>query len=55
MLNLISSRLYCARDICSVLIGEGKMNFSNDHVNELVNPGQSLWKWRTVEDELRGI
>ncbi|KAI0806853.1 hypothetical protein C8Q74DRAFT_1312876 [Fomes fomentarius] len=30
----------------------GKLDFTaND--NELVNPGESLWKWRTVEDQLR--
>ena len=39
--------------VVSVVIGEGKAEFSpND--NELVNPGQKFWKWRTVEDFLRG-
>lgn len=37
-----------------VLVGEGKLNFS-DNANELINPGQSLWKWKTVEEELRGL
>ncbi len=37
----------------SVLIGEGKLDFS-DNSNELINPGQSLWKWKTVEDYLGG-
>ncbi|RPD55669.1 NAD-P-binding protein [Lentinus tigrinus ALCF2SS1-7] len=37
-----------------VLIGEGKLDFS-DNSNELINPGESLWKWRTVEDQLRGL
>ncbi|KAI0696576.1 NAD-P-binding protein [Cerioporus squamosus] len=37
-----------------VLIGEGKLDFS-DNSNELINPGQSLWKWKTVEDHLRGL
>ena len=37
-----------------VHIGEGNLDFTmND--NELVNPGESLWKWRTLEDELRGL
>ena len=41
----------CACD--RVLIGEGALDFSVENDNELVNPGESLWKWRTVEDELR--
>ncbi|KAI0690293.1 hypothetical protein C8T65DRAFT_745886 [Cerioporus squamosus] len=32
----------------------GKMDFSRENANELVNPGESLWKWKTVEDQLRG-
>ena len=55
MLNLMSSRLYCAHDVCSVLYGEEMMDFSNApnaNVNEPVNPGQTLWKWKTVEDHL---
>ncbi|KAI1795638.1 hypothetical protein LXA43DRAFT_1090797 [Ganoderma leucocontextum] len=35
-----------------VVIGEGKVDFS-DNANELVNPGQRFWKWRSIEDELR--
>ncbi|KAI1788943.1 hypothetical protein LXA43DRAFT_974548 [Ganoderma leucocontextum] len=35
-------------DYVIILTGEG-----ND--NEFVNPGQSLWKWKTVEEELRGL
>ena len=35
-----------------VLIGEGKMDFSKND-DELVNPGQSIWKWKTVEDFVR--
>ena len=38
-----------------MLIAEGKIDHSKDNVNELVNPGQTLWKWRTVEDELRAM
>ena len=34
-------------------MGEGKLDFSNDNVNELVNPRQSVWKWKTVEEQLR--
>ena len=35
-----------------VLIGESKMDFSKND-DELVNPGQSIWKWKTVEDLVR--
>lgn len=35
-----------------ILIAEGKMDFSKNH-NELVNPGQKVWKWRTVEEFIR--
>ena len=37
-----------------VLVGQGKMDFSKENADELINPGQSLWKWKTVEDQLRG-
>ncbi|EPT02603.1 NAD-binding protein [Fomitopsis schrenkii] len=40
------------RDHLKVLIGEGKMDFSKNN-NELINPGQSIWKWKTVEDLVR--
>ncbi|RPD57558.1 NAD(P)-binding protein [Lentinus tigrinus ALCF2SS1-7] len=40
-------------DYIRVLIGQGKMDFSRENANELVNPNQSLWKWKTVEDQLR--
>ena len=39
--------------ISRVLMGQGKMDFSSENANEFVNPGQSLWKWKTVEDQLR--
>ncbi|KZT64192.1 NAD(P)-binding protein [Daedalea quercina L-15889] len=32
-----------------ILFGEGKADFSENN-NRLVNPGQSIWKWKTVED-----
>ncbi|RDX47845.1 hypothetical protein OH76DRAFT_1419308 [Lentinus brumalis] len=41
-------------DYIRVLVGQGKFDFSSENANELVNPGQSLWKWKTVEDLLRG-
>ncbi|RDX41012.1 NAD(P)-binding protein [Lentinus brumalis] len=40
--------------IIRVLIGEEKLDFS-DNANELINPGESLWKWKTVEEQLRGL
>ncbi|KAH9942387.1 uncharacterized protein BXZ73DRAFT_97799 [Epithele typhae] len=39
-------------DYIKVVTGEGKLNFSANHDNELINPGQRLWKWKTLEDEL---
>ncbi|KAH8116734.1 NAD-binding protein [Phellopilus nigrolimitatus] len=33
-----------------ILMGEGKLDFSSDNSNELVNPRERLWKWKTVED-----
>ena len=30
------------------------MDFT-DNDEELVNPGESLWKWKTVEEEFRGL
>ena len=37
-----------------VNIAEGKQDFTEND-NELVNPGQKLWKWKTVDDVLRSI
>ncbi|OCH93284.1 NAD(P)-binding protein [Obba rivulosa] len=36
-----------------IIMGEGKLDFSNDNHNELVNPNEELWKWRTVEGFVR--
>ena len=36
-------------------MGEGRLDFSKDNLNELVNPGESLWKWKTVEDQIREL
>ena len=35
-------------------MGEGKMDFGETNDNELVNPGGSLWTWKSVEDYVRG-
>ncbi|KAM5535341.1 hypothetical protein V8D89_011026, partial [Ganoderma adspersum] len=37
-----------------VAMGEGKMDFGETNDNELVNPGGSLWTWKSVEDYVRG-
>ncbi|KAI0737950.1 NAD-P-binding protein [Daedaleopsis nitida] len=37
-----------------VILGEGKVDFT-DNSNELVNPSQSLWKWKTVEEQIRSL
>ncbi len=29
-------------------MGEGRLDFSEDNANELVNPSQSVWKWKTM-------
>ncbi|KZT68006.1 NAD(P)-binding protein [Daedalea quercina L-15889] len=39
-------------DHIKVLIAEGKMDFTKND-NELINPGESIWKWKTVEDIVR--
>jgi hypothetical protein len=36
----------------------GNLDFSEANDNELVNPGQSKWKWKTIEtyaDEVEGM
>ncbi|OJT13021.1 hypothetical protein TRAPUB_10430 [Trametes pubescens] len=37
-----------------VLMGEGKLDFSRDNANSLVNPAEAFWKWKSVADQLRG-
>ena len=34
-------------------MGEGKLDFSIENDNELVNPGQRVWKWGGLEDCVR--
>ena len=41
--------------IGSVVVGEGKADFSADNANDLVNPGEAYWKWKTVEDHVRSL
>ncbi|KIO31662.1 hypothetical protein M407DRAFT_4953 [Tulasnella calospora MUT 4182] len=34
-------------------MGTGTMDYSNDNVNELVNPDESLWKWVSIDGEVK--
>ncbi|KAI0628748.1 hypothetical protein C8Q77DRAFT_1161782 [Trametes polyzona] len=36
-----------------VVVGQGRADFSSANSNELINPGETLWKWRTIEDHVR--
>ncbi|KAL5511054.1 hypothetical protein ACEPAH_4269 [Sanghuangporus vaninii] len=38
-----------------VLMGEGKLDFSQDNSNQLVNPNERLWKWNTIEETVRHV
>ncbi|KAI0675004.1 NAD(P)-binding protein [Trametes maxima] len=42
-------------DYVHVMIGEGRADFSTDNTNELINPAESLWKWKTIEDHVREL
>ena len=37
------------------MMGEGKLDWSDKNDSEFVNPGESLWKWKTLEDEIREV
>ncbi|EMD41175.1 hypothetical protein CERSUDRAFT_121713 [Gelatoporia subvermispora B] len=40
-----------------IIMGEGRLDFSDNNHNEIVNPGQQFWKWHTVDDlvkEMKG-
>ena len=36
------------------VMGEGKLGFSQNE-NELVNPGEKLWKWKTIKDYAKEV
>ena len=38
-----------------VVTGEGKVDFSANNANELVNPCAEFWRWKTVEEHVRGL
>ncbi|OBZ65444.1 putative pinoresinol-lariciresinol reductase 3 [Grifola frondosa] len=42
-------------DHLRILMAEGKLDYSGDNANEIVNPAQSIWKWKTVEDYIREV
>ncbi|KAH9890052.1 NAD-P-binding protein [Cubamyces lactineus] len=42
-------------DHLKLVIAEGKSDFSSDNVKNLINPGETFWKWKTVEDHVRGL
>lgn len=35
-------------------MGEGKLDFSGDNANGLVNPAEAFWKWKSIADQLHG-
>lgn len=36
------------------VMGEGKMDFT-ENTNELINPGEKEWKWKTVQDYAKEV
>ncbi|KLO14005.1 hypothetical protein SCHPADRAFT_967111 [Schizopora paradoxa] len=30
--------------------GEGKLDWSKENSNEIINPGEKLWKWKTIDE-----
>ncbi|KAH9911849.1 hypothetical protein B0H21DRAFT_759098 [Amylocystis lapponica] len=38
-----------------IVMGEGKLDFSKTNANEIANPGQKTWKWKTVEEYMREV
>jgi len=32
------------------LMGEGKIDYSKGNQNELVNPGEGIWKWKSMKE-----
>ncbi|THH05095.1 hypothetical protein EW146_g9997 [Bondarzewia mesenterica] len=35
------------------IMGESKLNFSESNDNELINPDQRIWKWKTLDEYVR--
>ncbi|KAI0700548.1 NAD-P-binding protein [Cerioporus squamosus] len=40
-------------DYIRILMGEGKLDFSGDNANELVNPGETKWRCKSAYDQLQ--
>ncbi|CAF1153587.1 unnamed protein product [Didymodactylos carnosus] len=38
-----------------LLWGEGKMDYSSKNGNELINPGESKWKWKTIKEYAKEV
>jgi len=38
-----------------ILMAEGKMDFTAENDNELINPNQGVWKWKSMEDYVRSV
>ncbi|GJJ09344.1 hypothetical protein Clacol_003566 [Clathrus columnatus] len=38
-----------------LLMSEGKIDFSVDNQNELINPGEKLWDWTTMEQYAKNV
>ncbi|KAH9948291.1 hypothetical protein B0H21DRAFT_788404 [Amylocystis lapponica] len=38
-----------------IVIGEGQLDFTKDNANDIANPGEKAWKWKTVEDYIREV
>lgn len=38
-----------------LLMAEGKLDFSKHNQNEMVNPEQKLWKWKTLEEYAKEV
>lgn len=36
--------------ICRFVMSSGQVDFTKDNHDELINPGQSLWTWKTIAD-----
>lgn len=39
-------------------MGYGLTDFSTDNANKVINPGESQWKWKTVQEyveETKGV
>ena len=41
-------------DFIRFVMGEGKLDFSRNE-NELANPGEKSWKWKTVKDYAKEV